>query len=136
MKLLKGKKKGMSLMELTIMIAVAGVLFTGFTRAVQNQIRNVTLNRNYMIALNIAKREMAEINLGAYPAVDGAETALTADADFPSFIPTRFVTSVAISGSNSIRLITVRVRLNSVSGTQLIRLDTYRTDLVSFGNGS
>lgn len=123
------------MIELVAMIAIASVLFTGFTRVIQNQIRNVISNRNSLIALNIAKREMARINVAAYPAVDGAETALAADPAFPSFIPTRYVTSVAISGSNSIRLITVRVRLNSVTGTQLIRLDTYRTDLASFGDG-
>ena len=129
------RKRGVTMMELVIMIAIASVLFTGLTRVIQNQIRNSNLNRNYLIALNLAKIEMAKLNIGAFPAVDGAETALTADAAYPSFIPTRFVTSVAVSGSNNLRLITVRVRLLSVTGSVLVRLDTYRTDLVSFGDG-
>ena len=123
------------MMELVMMIAIASVLFTGLTRVIQNQIRNTNLNRNYLIALNLAKREMAKINIGAFPAVDGAETALAADPAYPDFIPTRFVTLVANSGANNLHLITVRVRLLTVTGTVLIRLDTYRTNIVTFGDG-
>ncbi len=133
------RRRGFSLMELIIMIAVAGALFTGLSRAVNNLIQKAAINREYLIALNIAKLEMAKINIGAFPGVDGAEVALTADPDFPSFIPTRFVTSVATSigpPARAINLITVQVRRNSLTGSVLIRLDTYRTDLVSFGNGT
>ncbi len=125
----------MTLIELIMMIAIAAALFTGLTRVIQNQIRNVTLNRNYLIALNLAKIEMAKLNIGVFPAVDGAETALSADAAYPNFIPTRHVTLVANSGSNNLHLITVRVRLLSVTGAVLIRLDTYRTNMVTFGDG-
>ena len=129
-----GNRRGYSLIEIIITIAVAAILFVGLSRAAQNLIKSVIDNRNNTIAFNIAKYQMSVMNNAAYPAVV-AETAQTADPAFPSFIPTQEVVSVAVSGSYSIRQITVRVRLNSISGAVLIRLDTYRTNLATFGDG-
>ena len=117
------------------MIAIGAVLFTGMTRAAQTLMETAIEGRNYMIALNLAKWQMAISNNAAYPAVV-AETAQTADAAFPNFIPTQTVTSVATNGANSIRLITIRIRLNSVTGPVLVRLDTYRSNIITFGNGT
>ena len=127
-------RRGYSLVEMSIMIAVGSFLFISLGRAVMGLVENAIDNRNYTTALNIAKWQMAKMNNAAYPAVV-AETAQTADPAFPSFIPTQTVVDVATSGTNSIRQITVRVRLDSVSGTVLIRLDTYRSDIITFGNG-
>ncbi len=127
--------RGFSLMELTIMIAIGAVLFTGLSRAVQTLMETAIENRNYMIALNLAKWQMAISNNAAYPAV-AAEAAQTADTAFPNFIPTKQVVSVATSGGNSIRIITIRVRLGSSTGPVLVRLDTYRSNIITFGNGT
>ena len=127
--------RGFSLMEMTIMIAIGAVLFTSLSRSVMTLSELITDNRNYTIALSLAKRQMAIMNNAAYPAV-AAEAAQTAHTDFPSFIPTQTVTSVATSGTNSIRQITIRIRLNSVTGPVLIRLDTYRSNIITFGNGT
>ena len=128
-------RRGFTLMEMTIMIAISAVLMTGMTRAIQTLLELSNDNRDYLIALNLARRQMAMINLAGYPAVVASETGLTPDGDFPSFTPTWQVTDVATSGGNSIRLIIVRVRRGSSTGPVLIRLDTYRSNIITFGNG-
>jgi hypothetical protein len=121
-------------MELTITIALAAVLFTGSSGAIQALVGSAVQNRNYLIALGLAKRQMAVMNNSAYPAV-AAEAALAADAAFPDFIPTQEVVSVATNGSESLREIRVRVRQGSDSGPVLVALHTYRTSVASFGDG-
>ena len=128
------KRAGFTLVEMVMMIAVGGILAMGITRAAQSQIRSAMTNKEFQVALNLAKRQMAIMNNGALPAVV-AETSLGADATFADMFITQQVVSVAVSGSNNIRQIIVRVRKGSASGTVLITLYTYRTDLVTFGNG-
>jgi hypothetical protein len=125
----------MTLVELVITIAIAAVIFTGMSGAVQAVIGSSTQNRNYGIALGLAKRQMAVMNNAAYPAV-AAETALSADAAFPDFIPTQEVVSVATDGSESLREIRVRVRHGSSTGPVLVALYTYRTSIATFGDGT
>ncbi len=127
-------RRGFTLMEMTIMIGIGAVLFMGLSRSVLTLTELIIENRNYLTAFNLAKRQMAIMENSAYPAV-AAEAAQTADTAFPSFIPTQTVTSVATSGTNSIRLITIRVRLNSVTGAVLVRFDTYRSNIITNGNG-
>ena len=127
-------RRGFTLIELVMMIGVGAVLFTSISKAVLAMNEMIIENRNYVVALNIAKRQMAVMNNSAYPAV-AAEAALAADANYPQFIPTQEVSAVA-GATDTIRLITVRVRLQSVSGPVLIRLDTYRSNVITFGNGT
>ena len=124
-------RAGFSLIELVIMIAVASALLVGMGRAVQSQIKMATDNRDYLIALDLAKQQMAVMNEGAYPAV--GTTTPAPDAAFPGFTFSQVVTSVAVSGSKSIRQIQMDVLKGS---TVLVRLYTYRSDLITFGNGS
>ena len=128
-------QRGFSLIEMTIMIAIGAVLFTSITRSAMTLSKAITENREYLVALNLAKRQMAISDNSAYPAV-AAEAAQTAHTDFPDFIPTQEVTSIAVSGSNSIRQITIRIRRGSATGAVLMRLDTYRSDIITFGNGT
>jgi len=121
---------------MVIVIGIGAVIMTGMTRATQSLMEFSVDNRNYLIALNLAKRHMAVMNNEATVPAVVVETAQAADAAFPSFIPTREVVLVDADGVNYIRQITVRVRLNSVTGPVLIRLDTYRSNLITFGNGS
>ena len=118
-------------MEMTIMIAVAAVLITGISRAAQTFIKAEVDNRNYLIALNLAKQQMAIMNLAAYP---GAGTTTPAsDGAFPNFAFTQVVSNVATSGANTVNQIRMDV---SVNGNVVVRLYTYRTNTVSFGNGT
>ena len=128
-------KRGFTLIEMTIMIGVAAVLFISVSRAAQTLVDASVENRNYLVALNLAKNQMAIMNNAAYPAV-AAETTQTAISPFTDFIPTQEVVSVATSGGNSIRQITIRIRLGSATGSVLIRLDTYRSNILTFGNGT
>ena len=126
-------RRGFTLIELVIMTAVASALFVGMGRAVQGQIKIATDNRDYMIALNLAKQQMALMNLAAYPAV--ATTTPASDAAFPGFTFSQAVTSVAtdVGSGRSLRQIQFDVLRQ---GIVLVRLITYRTDVVTFGNGS
>ena len=130
----KMNRRGYTLVELITMVAVGAVLLTGLGLAIQNQMKAAIKNRDYLVALNLAKRQMALVNIGSYPAV-AVETALTADADFPDFIPTQEVVSVDTSVSDSLREIRVRIRRDSISGEVLITLYTYRSNILTFGNG-
>ena len=129
------KLRGFTLIEMTLMIGVGSVLMFGLTFAAHAQLKAVVDNRNMLIALNLAKLQMALINNAAYPAVV-SETAQTADTAFPDFIPTKEVVSVDTSGGNSIREIRIRVRYGSSSGPVLVVLYAYRSDIITFGNGT
>ncbi len=129
------KKGGFTLIEIVMTTAIGGVILVGLSLAMQTQMRTAIDNRNYLIALNLGNRQMALMNNAAYPAV-AAETAQSADAAFPNFIPTQEVASISTSGVYSIRQITIRIRKGSAAGAVLLRLDTYRSDLITFGTGT
>ena len=134
-------KRGFTLLEMVIVIGISALLLTGMTRAAHTLMKSSVDNRNYLIALNLAKQHMALMNNEVTVPAVVAETAQAADANFPSFIPTREVVSIAtnvdIAGTTDyIRQITVRIRLNSVTGPVLMRLDTYRSNIITFGNGT
>ena len=127
-------KRGFTMIEMTITIAISAILMTGLGLAVQTQLKAAVDNRNYLIALNLAKRQMAMMNNSTYPSVAG-EAALSADSGFPNFIPTQEVVELASNGGKSLREIRIRVRHGSLAGPVLILLYTYRSDLLTFGNG-
>lgn len=130
----RNDRRGFTLIELVMMTVIGGILLTLLSLATQTQMRTVIDNRDYLVALNLAKRQMALMNNATYPAV-AAEAAQTADAAFPNFIPTQEVVSVATSGGNSLREIRIRIRKGSVSGPVLVALYTYRSNILTFGNG-
>ena len=123
--------RGFSLMELTLMIAVGAILLVGVGRAIQNQMVNAIDMRNFMVSLNLVKRQMAVMNNAAYPAV--GTTSPATDALFPNFTFTRVVTAVAANGANNIRRIQMDV---SIGGDLIVRVYTYRTNTATFGNGT
>ena len=134
---LKGPR-GFSLMELTIMIAIGAVMMVTIGRAALTLKYKATENRDYLAALNLGKYQMALMNNAAIPGVTGVgvESAQSAISPFTNFIPTYEANNVATSGANYIRQITVRIRRGSATGPVLIRLDTYRSDIITFGNGT
>lgn len=126
-------RRGFSLIELVIMIAVSSALFVGMGRAVQSQIKMAGDNRDYLIALNLAKQQMAIMNLNTTLPAVGTTTPTDVGVAFSGFTFSQVVTSIAVSGSNNLR----RIQLDVLKGsTVLVRLYTYRTDLVTFGNGT
>lgn len=130
----KRHKRGFTLIELTITIAVGAILLGTLGSIAQVHYKTLVQNRNFLIAYNLARRQMAIMNNDAYPAV-AAETALTPDAGFPNFIPTQEVTSVDTIGANSLRQVCIRVREVSLAGPVLITIYEYRSDILNFGDG-
>ena len=127
-------KRGFTLMEMAITIAVGAILMTSLGMLAQAQYGAMVENRNYIIAYNLARDRMASLSNLDYPAVS-AETGLTPDSDFPGFIPTQEVTQLDTSGAHSLRQVCLRKRLGSVTGPVLVTLYTYRSDLLTFGDG-
>lgn len=121
-------RRGVTLIELVIMIAVASVLFVGLARGYQSLIRRAVDNRNYMIALNLAKKQMAILNNTAYASLANSTTS---DASFPGF---SIVTTVT-ANSPIASMTNVRVDVTS-GGSTYVRLVTYRDAVVTFGTGS
>ena len=129
------KSRGFTLIEMALMIAIGAALFIGIGPAAQNLAERAIENRNYLIALNLAKWQMAIMMNSSYPAV-AAETEQTADPAFPDFVPTQEVVSADTNGAHSLREVRIRVRHGSSSGPVLVLLHTYRSDVITFGNGS
>ena len=128
-------RRGFSLIEMTLMIAIGAALFIGIGPAAQNLTGRAIENRNYLIALNLAKWQMAIMMNSSYPAV-AAETEQTVDPAFPDFIPTQEIVDADTSDTHSLREVRIRVRRGSSSGPVLVLLHTYRSDIITFGNGS
>ena len=128
-------RRGFSLIEMTLMIAIGAALFIGIGPMAQNLAQRAVENRDYLIALNLAKWQMAIMMNSSYPAV-AAETEQTADPAYPDFIPTQEVVDADTSDTYSLREVRIRVRQGSSSGPVLVLLHTYRSDIITFGNGS
>lgn len=127
-------RSGFTLIEITLIIAIAAILMTSAGIEAVTQYRATVGNRNFIIAYNLARDQMAQLNNLAYPAVT-AEAVLTPDGDFPDFIPTLEVAEIDTSGSYSLRQICFRMRLGSFAGPVLVTLYTYRSDILTYGDG-
>ena len=123
-------RHGFSLVEMTLMIAVGAVLITGISRAAQTQIERSVDLRNYAIACHLADRQMAIMYNSAYPE-DGTTTP-DSDDDFPDFTLSQAVSTLATSDADTIKSITVTV---SIGSHQLVQLITYRSNIITFGDG-
>ena len=126
-------RRGYTMIEFIVMIAVASALTVGLGRAVQSQIGTALDNRDYMVALNLAKQQMAIMN--ASTTVPALATTAPSDVgvSFSGFTFSQVVTSVATNGSDYIR----QIQLDVLKGSKvLVRVYTYRTNIVTFGNGT
>ena len=127
-------RRGLSLIELTITIAITSVLIYGITTSVRGFIRSVEHVRNTYVAMNLARLKMVEVRAGTYPGT--GTTTLASEASFPGYAMQRVVTNVASSGGRSVRRVQINVA-NSTAGfsTPLVRLESYVTSVASFGDG-
>ena len=95
------------------------------------------LDGNTLIALQLAKKQMAVMNLGTCPSVGVTNPSVDGGSgSFPGFTMTQTVTNCGAgctSGSDVLNQVQLDVIAN---GKVLIRLYTYRTNIVTFGNGS
>ena len=125
-------QRGFTLMEMTMMIAIGAVLLSGLSRAVQNEVYQTNELRYKLIATHLANRQMAIMWNTAYPSVGTSSSAQIDATDFPSFMYTQGVADVATNGGNSLRSIEIIVTLN---GKEYARLESYWSNVVTFGNG-
>jgi prepilin-type N-terminal cleavage/methylation domain-containing protein len=128
------RKRGFTLIEMTLMIAVGSILVTSLVFAAQTHYKATIENRNYLIGFNLARRQMAIMYNTGYPAIM-SETAQAVDSGFPDFIPTQEVTLIDSAGGHTLEQICIRVRLRSSTGPVLASLYTFRSDIITFGDG-
>jgi prepilin-type N-terminal cleavage/methylation domain-containing protein len=124
-------ERGFTLMEMVILIAVGSVLLVGLSRAIQSQIQAAVEQRNQLVALNLARHQMAVMMNSAYPGT--GTTTPSSDGAFPDFAFSQVVTNVVTSGADTVNQIQMDV---SANGRVLVRLYTYRTNTASFGDGA
>lgn len=130
-------QRGFTLIEFIVVIAVGSFLVAGIVLFSRQQIETVTSLRDMQIALNLAKLKMAEMNNTAYASLPVGTTTLASDSTFPGFMFQRVITSVATSGTNSLRQIDINVALTTGSfASPLVKLTTYRESDTTFGDGA
>ena len=131
-------RRGLTLLELVITIAIGSILLISFSRTVQALIETQARMRDSFIALNLAKLQLSIDNNAAYPGADSTTT-LGADESITEFTIQRIYTKLAgnydpPAANNSI--IQVQFNISTPRSGTLISVNTYRTDTVSFGNGT
>lgn len=126
--------KGFTLIEFVMIIAVGSFLVAGIVLFTRQQIVGGVKMRDFLIASNLAKLKMAQMNNTVYPAT--GTTTPSAEASFPGFIFRQVVTNVATSGASSVRQIQIDVDYSGGSfANPLVRLMTYRQSNTTFGDG-
>ncbi len=127
--------KGFTLIEFVMMIVVGSFLVSGIVLFTKQQVISATEMRDFLIASNLSRLKIAQMNNAAYPAV--GTTTPSAEASFPGFIFRQVVTSVAASGGSSVRQVQLDVDYTGGSfSNPLVRLITYRQSDTTFGNGT
>ena len=128
-------QSGFTLIESVMMIAIGSFLVSGIVLFTRQQTLNAMTMRDFLMASNLARLKMAQMNNTAYPAV--GTTAPAAEGSFPGFIFQQVVTGVATSGLSSVRQVEIRVDKSGGSFTNpLVSLITYRQSDTTFGDGT
>ena len=129
------KSRGMTLIELVMIIAIGSALVTGIVTFTQQQSVNGTRMRDYLIALNLARIKMAIQNNTAYASLPAAGT-LPAEASLTGFISQIRYGTIITSGVYNLK--PVFIDTDYVGGSfanPIVTLVTYREDHVTFGDG-
>lgn len=124
----------MSLIELVLLVGISVVVLSGSIRFTSTAVQRSVQSRDHLIALHLAKVQMAVMNEGAFPAV--ADTFPT-DAAFGGYILRQRVTAVSGVSPNRLRQIEMTVTRTggSYDSGALVKLFTYRQETTTFGNG-
>ena len=120
----------MTLIELVMMIAIGAYLFVGMSRGYATLVQRAIDNRNYSVALELGKIQMAIINNATYASLASGSPA--SDASFPNFTFTQTVSTVVTSAPYTIKKIQLDVKIGA---NTIVSLNTYRSDVITFGNG-
>ncbi len=129
------KNGGFTLIEFIMIIVVSSFLVTGIVLFTRQQIVNGVKMRDFLIASNLAKLKMAEMNNKVYPTP--GTTTPSSEASFPGFIFRQVATNAATSGGSSLCQIQTDVDYSGGSfANPLVRLITYRQSNTTFGDGN
>ena len=126
-------KKGFTLLELVIIIAMAGALMTGIATALNTQMHRFMLMRRYYQALNLAKARIATFNNLTIASLPANGTIDYTDPSFSGFTIRQITTTPYSSGSWFVRQI--RVEVFTTKEGDLVNLYTYRTNAAAIGDG-
>src|SRR3989338_312905 len=106
------KSKGFSLIEFIVMIAVGSFLVSGIVLFTLQQTKNGTQMRDFLVALDLARLKMAEMNNTAYASLPVGTTALADDPSFPGFDIQRAVSLVNTGAPNSVTIRRIDIRID------------------------
>ena len=137
--------RGMTLIELIMIIAIGSALVAGVVKFTQQQIYNGSRMRDYLVALNLARIQMAKDNNTNYATLRGASvppfwTDLGSESggSFPGFILRRYIQSET-TGATGVKIMQVDIKVDYAGGTfanPIVWLITYHKDHVFFGPGT
>ena len=123
-----------------MIIVAAAVLVIGVVKFTHQQIKNSTKMRDYLIALNLARLQMARTNNIDYATLTAStNTTLPQEANFLGFDVRRAVGAETTGAPNGVKIKEVDIIVDYVGGdfttSPLIKLVTYRENNVTFGDG-
>lgn len=132
-------RDGFTLVELIMIITIGSVLTIGIVKYTAQQVANGTQMRDYLIALNLAQLEMAQMNNTAYSTLPVSNTAtLAQEASFPGFDIQRIVSAETTGSPNGVKYKRIDFKIDYHGGSftnPLVWLVTYREDHITFGDG-
>ena len=134
----KKNNQGFSLIEFIVMIAVGSFLVSGLVLFTRQQAVNGTQMRDFLVALDLARVKMAEMNNTAYASLTVGTTTLADDASFPGFDIQRVITLVNTGAPNPVTIRQIDIKIDYAGGTfsnPLIKLSAYRQSNTTFGDG-
>ena len=130
------KNSGFTLIEFVMIIAIGSFLVAGIVLFTRQQIVNGVNMRDFLIASNLAKLKMAEMNNTTYASLPAGTTTLPAEPSFSGFAVQRVISTIATSGTITLRQINVLVDYTGGSfSNPLVQLITYRQSSTTFGDG-
>ena len=137
---MKNFSKGMTLIELIMIIAIGSALVGGVVLFTHQLVRSGTQTRDYLIAMDLGEQKMAEMNNAAFVTLPPGTTNFL-EASFPGFGIRRVITDETSSavGGFTITLRRIEMLVDYAGGTfanPLVRLITFRHSHTSFGNGA
>jgi hypothetical protein len=95
--------------------------------------------RDYLIALNLAQLEMAQMNNTAYSSLPVSNTAtLTDEPSFPGYDIQRITSAETTGAPNGVKYMRIDFKIDYAGGSftnPLVWLVTYREDHITFGEG-
>ena len=129
--------EGFTLIEFVMMIAISSFLIVGIVLFTRKQVVTGIRMRDFLVANNLAKLKMTQMNNTAFSLLPVSTTTLPVESSFPGFAAQRVISTVSTSGTSSLRQINILVDYSGGSfSSPLVKLITYRQSNTTFGDGA